>query len=192
MSSRPGTSATRWLGRIAVAALVTVSASLTGTWAAFSSSTSNPGSSVASGTVSLSDDDSATAMFEVTDMRPGDSATKCIEVGYTGLDATVKLYGSIGGTGLAAYLTLKVEKGSGADPGSGHSCVGFSATSTLFDTAAMNTFASTYAGGYDGATFTSGTTAVYRFTVALPADTECTDACSKTASATFTWEARNA
>src|SRR4051794_36335387 len=64
-----------------------------GAYSAFTSTTTNSGNSFASGTVTLSDNDSGGAMYSVSNRKPGDSVTQCIRVDYTGtLDADVKLY----------------------------------------------------------------------------------------------------
>ena len=162
-----------------------------GTWAALQAETANVAGGGGAGAGAVTDDDAGTAMFAVSGMAAGDSETKCVLVTYTGdVTGTVRLYGTVSGS-AASTLTVGVEKGSGATPGATHSCTGFTPSSTLLAPATMNTFASTWATGYDGASFTQGETAVYRFTVALPAGTTCAAGCSQDASATFTWEARN-
>ena len=56
-------------------------------------STDNSGNSWSAGTVSLSDDDSTTAMFAASGLAPGSTGSRCIEVTYGGsLAAVVKLY----------------------------------------------------------------------------------------------------
>lgn len=98
-----------------------------GTWAAFTSSTSNAGNSFTSGTVVLTDDDSNGAMFTLTNMKPTDPAVaKCIAVTYTGnLAANVVLFrNSIVGN-LAQYLNLVVTRGTGSTFAAAPSCTGF-------------------------------------------------------------------
>jgi predicted ribosomally synthesized peptide with SipW-like signal peptide len=99
-----------------------------GTWSAFSSTTQNPGNSFTAGTVSLSDNDSDSAMFTVTGMVPGVTETGCIKVSYTGtLTSNVRLYGSTTGA-LGEYLNLKITRGvyTPSDPAF-DSCTNFSA-----------------------------------------------------------------
>lgn len=55
-----------------------------GTWSAFSALTTNSGNSFESGTVDLGDADGGNVMFTLTGLKPGDSATKCIVVDYSG------------------------------------------------------------------------------------------------------------
>jgi hypothetical protein len=160
--------------------------------AAFNANTTNGSNSWSSGSVAIADDDSDSVLFNVTGMKPGDTATKCVNVTYTGsLTADVKLYGSIAGTGLSTYLTTAIDIGTGAAGGSSASCTGFSSSSSLFS-GTLASFGSTYTnfttglGSFAGAT--NPTTKSYRFTVTLQDDNA---AQSKTATATFTWEAQN-
>ncbi|HEX2085162.1 MAG TPA: SipW-dependent-type signal peptide-containing protein, partial [Solirubrobacteraceae bacterium] len=102
--------------------LIGVIASVVGlaTWSAFSSTTSNTGNQFQTGSVTLTDNDSGSAMFNMTGLGPNDTASKCITVSYTGtLTSNVRLYGATtAGNGLNAYLDLKVTRGtfSGATP----------------------------------------------------------------------------
>jgi spore coat-associated protein N len=80
-----------------------------GTWAAFSGATDNEDNVFASGTVKLASNDSDTRMFNVENMKPGQSEEQCIVVTYIGtLESNVRLYGTSGGDGLADHLNLKV------------------------------------------------------------------------------------
>jgi len=98
-------------------------------YAAFRSSTSNTGSSAASGTVYLSDNDSGAAMFSMSNSSLGATASSCMRETFGGsLASNVRHYGSTTGT-LGQYLTLKVTRGSGAST-FGSSCTGFTADST--------------------------------------------------------------
>ncbi len=83
------------------------------TGAAFSATTDNTGNAFVAGTVTLTDNDSGTAMFNVPNMTLNDSAVGCIEVTYSGtLDPLVKTYGaSTAGDGLEDYLDLTIEGG---------------------------------------------------------------------------------
>src|SRR3954453_22493393 len=78
------------------------------TQAAFTATTANTGNNVGSGSVALSDNDADGALFTMSNAKPGDTQTKCINVAYTGtLPAQVRLYATGVGT-LAPYLTLTV------------------------------------------------------------------------------------
>ena len=165
---------------------------VTGSRAAFTASTSNGVNNFAAGTVVLADDDADSVMFNLTGMKPGDTATKCVNVSYTGsLPADIKLYGTVGGTGLATYLDTAVDVGTGAAGGSSMDCTGFTGptnihTGTLAAFGAAHTDYSNGAGGFTGATNPSSRS--YRITVTLQDDDA---AQGRTASATFTWEAQN-
>src|SRR5687768_12530187 len=72
-----------------------------GTWSAFTATTANAGNAFTSGSVILTDDDLGVAMLSLTNAKPADTDTSCINVTYTGtLPATVRLYGTTSGTGL--------------------------------------------------------------------------------------------
>jgi len=82
-------------------------------YATYSATTSNPGDSFSSGSVTISDNDAGAAMFvNVTGLKPGTSQYGCIGVTYTGsLSANVRMYATVGGTGLGPYLNLTVYRG---------------------------------------------------------------------------------
>jgi predicted ribosomally synthesized peptide with SipW-like signal peptide len=183
------------------------------TWSAFSSTTSNDSNDFATGSVTLTDNDSDAAMFNLSNAVPGDTVSKCIRVSYTGsLTSSVRLYGSVaGGTGLNQYLDLKVTRGSfsGAPP-SGMACSdggsnfvadsatysggnGAGANGVMFD-ARMNNYPTSYAGAIvdapDGTpeAWTNPESHVYKIDVTVANDN---NAANKTHEQTFTWEARN-
>jgi hypothetical protein len=166
-------------------------------YSAFSATTSNPTNNWAAGNVALSDDDSNTAMFNATNIKPTSTGTKCIAVTSTGsLASTVKLYGTSAGTtnGLANYLNLTITQGTGGGFGS---CTGF---------APLGTGATVYTGTVQGfgaastnfanglgtwaPTGTGSETRVFQFTWTLDPNTPNT-AQSGTAALGFTWEAQN-
>jgi hypothetical protein len=171
------------------------------TLSAFTSITSNPGNGFTAGTVTLADNDSDTAMLALSGAKPGDSDTSCIRVSYTGsLASSVRLYGTTTGTGLDSYLTLTVTRGtasSGFD-----NCTGFTADVTnylgsgagVIYTGTLQAFADDYAGGVvdpKAATPESWTTSEthdYKFVITV---VDSDSAQGKTATQTFTWEARN-
>jgi hypothetical protein len=179
------------------------------TWSAFSATTSNDSNNFATGSVTLSDNDSGAAMFDLTGAGPGDTLSKCIRVTYSGsLDSTVRLYGAVaGGNGLNQYLDLTVTRGSfpGAPPAN-MGCTGFAADSVAYSggngagangvmfNARMNNYPTTYGGAIHDAPggtdeiWTNPTSHVYRFDVTVADDLNAAD---KTHQQTFTWEARN-
>lgn len=153
-----------------------------GTWAAFSDTTSNADNDFSTGTVSISNDLGATAMFEVPAMAPLQTETGCIEVTYTGsLASTVRLYGTTDAGGLDAYLDLVVERGT--------SCAAFGVATELYD-GTLAAYPDAYAGGVvdTDASWTTGEMAAYRFTVTLQNDDA---AQGLDVDQAFTWEARS-
>ena len=181
-----------WLyrGLAVVASLGFVSVLVvTSSRAAFVDTTDNATNTFSAGDVVLDDDDTGSVLFNVVNLSPGDTRTRCIEVTYTGsLSADVHLYGTVGGNGLADYLDVDIEVGTGGDFAS---CTGFVASSSLFgDTldafgAAHTDFVSGL-GGNAGAT--DPTSRTYRITVTLQDDNA---AQGLSATAGFTWEAQN-
>jgi hypothetical protein len=161
-----------------------------GSHSAFTATTLNSGNSFSAGTVSLTDDDSGTAMFAVTGLEPGDTGSKCIVVTYNGsLASTVNLYvatGGLTGTGLAPYLNIVIEEGA---VGTFASCGAFAATATDF-TGTLSAFAtaSTNFGTGVGAFAPTGAaqSKVYRFTYTLANNNAAQNLNSSVA---FTWEA---
>jgi predicted ribosomally synthesized peptide with SipW-like signal peptide len=171
------------------------------TYSAFSSQTSSTGNSFAAGTVLITDNDVDTAMLSLSNAQPGDSDTSCLLVSYSGsLPSTVKLYGSIAGT-LAPYLTLTITRGTDPDP-IFDDCVNFQPDGTDYLGAgngviyqgALSGFPAGYATGLvdplaaSPETWTAPESRVYRFVVSVVDDN---GAQGQSATASFTWEARN-
>lgn len=156
--------------------------------AAFTASTTSSGS-WASGTVTLSND-SATATFGASDLLPGSTGTRCIDVDYTGsLSAWVRLYVSSSSGTLGSDIDWTVERGSGGGLGS---CSGFTPWTTLY-TGSLADFAATrtdWRSGLAGFEPTTPGHAVYRFTYTLRDDAP-NSAQGTSATASLTWEARD-
>lgn len=154
------------------------------------------------GTVDINDNDAGAAMFSMANLAPGTSQASCITVSYQGsLPATVRMYGTTTGSGLAGHLQLTVERGAGGGFGT---CTGFSPDGTDYVGAGpgvvyrgtLTGWPDDYAGGRVDPTsgspeqWTTGESHSYRFTVTLPA--EAADAAQGlTAGQTFVWEARD-
>jgi Camelysin metallo-endopeptidase len=169
-----------------------------GTFAAFTATTANSGNEIDSGTVKIDDDSGeTTALYDVTNQKPGDATSACIRIKYNGsLNAAVKLYMSAGVTNGAMY-NLQVERGSGLTTvDDTRSCSGFSPSSTAYN-GNLGSFATTYAGGYDGkaggTAWAQNDTVDYRFTITQNDDTTANAHTTVTSSGphSFTWEARN-
>jgi hypothetical protein len=167
-------------------------------YSAFSATTDNPASNWSAGSVALSDDDSNTALFSATNLKPGSTGTKCIAVSSTGsLPASVKLYGTSPATTLAlsSYLDLVVDEGTGGTfAGSGPtSCTGFTSASNAYTgtLAAFGTGKTNFASGVGTWAPAAGTqTRTYRFTYTVNGSVP-NSAQGGTAAIGFTWEAQN-
>ncbi len=165
--------------------------------AAFSDTTDNTGNAFSTGTVILSDDDTGTAMFNVTNMVPGDTATACIAVTYSGTVAdpsAVKLYsGGYTDSGtLADYLNVTVEEGTG---GSFADCSGFVSGATIVSGTTVAGFDTSYtdyasgAGTWDPASTPESRT--YRVTVELDAATPNAQQGASVTALAFVWEVQS-
>jgi hypothetical protein len=157
--------------------------------AAFTASTTNAADSWTAGTVSLVDDDSATAMFAATNLRPGSVGEKCIKLTYNGsLAGTVKLYSTAVTGALAPYLDVVVEEGAGGDFGG---CGGFTPSGTDF-TGTLASFGTTRTGFASGvgsfAPAGPGDVKTYRISYTVNGGTPDT-AQGANAGATFNWQA---
>jgi hypothetical protein len=172
-----------------------------GVFAAFSSTTSNANNSFDSGSVTIADNDANSALYSVTNKKPGDSIANCIKVTYTGsLAADVHLYTTTTVGSLAQYIDLTITPGTQA-VSSFPSCTGFvpDLGGTIYSGTLQN-FANTknsYANGvvdYPGTLATSWSTndsVVYMFTLTLQSAAPDTAQGTTTGSHSFTWEARN-
>jgi hypothetical protein len=171
-----------------------------GVFGAFSSTTSSAANQFASGTVTLADNDAGAAMYSLSNAVPGDSASKCIKVTYTGsLDADVHIYTTSTIGSLGQYVDLTITPGTQATS-TFPSCTGFTAdpggalySGTL---AAFGTAKNSYANGvvdYPGATtkWSTNGSAVYQITATLQSSAPDAAQGLTTGSHTFTWEARN-
>jgi hypothetical protein len=192
--SRPGSRATRLatlvapvVGLVAAGGLVWQSS-----YAAFTATTDNGTNSWASGSVILSDNDSETAMFTVTNAKPGQTGSRCIEVTSSGtLASTVELYGSGLATtkGLSTYLNLAVTQGTGTAA----NCSDFSAQGASVYNGTLAGFTATnFAGGYGdwAPTGTAPEKRAFKFDWTLASNAPDSSQ-TGTASVTFVWEAQN-
>jgi hypothetical protein len=190
-----GDRARKVLASLIVIGLVGTVAGL-GAYSAFTSTTTNSGNSFATGTVTLSDNDSGAAMYSVSNQKPGDSVTQCIKVDYTGsLDADVKLYTPSAIGALGQYIDVQVRPGSGnpAFPG----CTGFNADAADIYNDTLANFPTSYASGIldagpgSNTKWVNGDAVVYRITLTLPSSVPAAAQGLTTGSHAFTWEARN-
>jgi hypothetical protein len=186
--------------------------------AAFNATTDNPTNAWSTGSVLLTDDDSSSARFTISNIISGSgtlSGTKCIRVDYDGTSAsTVKLYATAitnaaagaGAEKLGDYINIKVEQGTGGATfaeGAGHTCAsdftiddatdGVVFDNTLTSFASHTNFAGGLAAGGAQAWAPNDPSAykVYRFTWDASALPDNTYVQGKTFQCTFTWQAKS-
>jgi predicted ribosomally synthesized peptide with SipW-like signal peptide len=178
------------LAASAAALSVIVGVGAYGTYSAFSDTTDNTGNTFAAGTIDITDDDGGTAMFTLSGMLPGQTATRCINVSNVGTSpfANVALSGAVGGTGLATSLTVVVDRGTGATGGAAFSCTGFTLVTANIVTGALSAFPTSAAPVNDATGWTPGAVKSYRFTVTLPSTAPQT-AQGQNATLAVTWTA---
>ncbi len=186
---------------LAAAALVSMLVVRT-SQAVFTASITNAGNSVAAGDVNLTDG-SASTMFSVTAMEPGQTEIRCVTVTYDGSipdPSTVKLYSGgytnaplpTGATGIDQYLNLTVEEGSLATAGD---CGTFAASNTVVGGDTLQAFDgahtdyATGVGTWDPAATPETTT--YRFSLELDAATPNTEQDAGVSDVVFAWEVQN-
>jgi predicted ribosomally synthesized peptide with SipW-like signal peptide len=168
-----------------------------GTFSAFSSTTSNTGNTFAAGTVFIDDNDGGSAMYTVSNQKPGDVVERCITVTYTGtLTADVHLFSGSGALGAVAnYVTLDVEEGT-MTPAAFPNCSGDFAGSNVYS-GSLNNFMATrtnWTSGIASTGWNQNDTAVYRFTLTLQDDNGANGGSAgalSTIAHSFSWEARN-
>lgn len=176
-------------------ALVAVTAGMLATFGAFSSTTSNPGNSFAAGTVAIADNDGGTALYNLSNQKPGVSTDRCIKVTYTGsLDSSVKIYASPVTAG-GQYVDLAVTSGTGTQA----NCTDFTADASNSSVYAgtLKNFADTYSSFANGLTdnplvatkWQTNDAVTYRFRVSVQDNNSAQGATTGTHS--FTWEAQN-
>lgn len=194
--SRRAVRRSRWLVW-PLAVLVTFGVVGQASYSAFSARVNNPGNNFAAGTVVLADDDSGTALFSLSNLKPGSSGSRCIAVTSTGsLPSTVKLYATDAATtkGLATYVSWTITQGNG---GTFASCSGFTALSSGSSVysgtlAGFTGSATTYATGAGSWAPTGNASDTRTFQVAYALSSTTPDtAQGGTATFGLTWEAQN-
>jgi len=172
-----------------------------GVFGLFSATTQNSGNEISSGTVAISDNDAGSAMFNITNAKPGDSWTRCIKVLYNGsLPADVKLYEVGGGGPLSPYLKLKLEQGTQSEA-TFPSCTGFSpdatnGSGTLYEGPGFGSIGSSWETGapvvpFGKTAWNPGETLVFRATLTLNSEAPEIAMGNTTGSFTIVAEARN-
>jgi hypothetical protein len=151
--------------------------------------------------VTITNDSPTTASYSMPTAKPGDTASRCIQVTFTGsLPSTVKFYRSAlsGNNGLESDVDLVITKGTGTSS----TCSDFAAagTGSAIYSGTLNSMASTYAGGYSvlnragSATWTNvgpNNVVTFKIQATLSASTPSADQGKTTGTHSFTWEAQN-
>ncbi|MEY2517085.1 MAG: hypothetical protein QOJ89_4443 [bacterium] len=199
---RPSRVAAKLLAAVAIAGWLGW-ASFSDTFSSFSGVTANPAATLSAGTVTISDNDAGSALLALSNAKPGDTVSGCIVVSYDGtLPASVVLYGNTTGTGLDAYLDLKVTRGTISGTPLAGSCTNFTADSANYisqgagvvylgtlqgwpDTSATGLVDPTTA---SAATWAHGETHAYRLQVTLGS---ASAGQGKTVTQSFSWQAAN-
>lgn len=189
--------------RVLMTVLVLVTfagATIAGTFAAFGNVTASSGNHLTAGSVSVSDGHAAATAITITGLRPGTTASNCVDVTYDGsVAADLRQYASTSGT-LVPYLNLKVTRGSGLSA-AWPSCTGFTADSATYAAANGVIYNGTLASFPASAgsatldptnaspeTWLPGESHAYQYDVSV---TNTAAAQGLTGSMTITWEARN-
>jgi hypothetical protein len=172
-----------------------------GVFGLFTATTQNAGNEISTGTVTFSDNDSGSALYNVTAAKPGDSVSKCIKTTYTGsLPSSVHFYTTSVPGALAQYVDVTITQGtqsSSVFPG----CTGFTPDADgVIYSGTLQHFEQTYASYATGiqtdppsqSGWVTGDSIVYRFDATLQAGTPDTGQGASTGVHAFIWEARNA
>ena len=164
---------------------------------AFTDTTDNDGNVLETGSIELTDNDNGAALFNVTKMTGGQSATECIQVTYTGsLDAAEPIrlgggYADGNGNGteessLAPYLDLSIQMGA-----AGSTCQSFTAPTTISTGSTFAAFRSAHNtwgnGASTGWTPTGGAAQMRPFRITLTVKDD-NAAQGQIAEPAFTWE----
>lgn len=182
-----------------IAALATIGAAGSyGTYAAFSDTATNSGNAFSAGTLNISDGGTTSAIFALTNLRPGDAAVeRCIKVVNTGSLSfgALRFHGTVTGA-LGAYLDVQVERGSAtADTGGASaSCTGFSSPTTIVSPRLLSAFptsASPVDEGVNPAGWGAGAAKAYKITIQLPSSVTAQAAEGASANLTLTWVAES-
>jgi hypothetical protein len=152
----PGTR-TRRLALLIGSPLALVAAGLLvwqGSTAAFTADTRNVGSNWATGSVTLTDDDLGVAAFQIANVIPGQTGSRCLQVTSTSsVPGVVKVYiARVGAQGLENNITVSTEIGTGGTFGS---CASFVAESPALPALTL---------AYAGAQFSNYSTGVLPWT----------------------------
>lgn len=115
---------------VALAALMVAGVVVNRSSAALSVDGTTSGTSVASATISLNDDDQGRSLFDLSELTPVEPVIRCVEVAYAGTVVPVALSLKVEADGgLQPFLDVIIESGEG---GGFESCDGFRPEGTLY------------------------------------------------------------
>jgi hypothetical protein len=171
-----------------------------GVYGLFTATSQNAGNEITSGTVEFTDNDSGSALYNATGVRPGETIARCIKTTYTGsLPVAVRLYSPSTPGPLAQYIDLTITQGTQASS-TFPSCTGFTpdATGVIF-TGTLQSFEQTRTGYASGlattpvgkAGWSTGEALVYRVQATLQATAPDSSQGWSSGVHSFVWEARN-
>ncbi len=185
------------IGVATLASFLLVSFLVVGTSrAVFSDTTDNTGNSLSAGTVTLTDDDSGSVLFNVT-MLPGDTVQNCIVVTYGGSvsdPGAVRIYSSgyVDSGNFGDFLDIVVEEGNG---GAYNDCSTFNLENTIEPLGGLTTWDATHTNYANGAGVwdPSGTpeSKTYRITMVLDPTTPNAEQGESVTALAFTWEVQS-
>ena len=169
-----------------------------GVFGAFSATTTNAGNEINTGTVTLTDNDTGSALYNLPNARPGDAVSKCIRVTFSGsLDSDVDLYMPDAVGPISQYVNLTITPGT-QTASTFPSCSGFTAATfgPIYNGTLQN-FAATHNSFVTGldkdpsnpVNWAPNTSVVYKFDVSLSASAPGTAEGASTGSHAFVWEA---
>ncbi|HEX8345560.1 MAG TPA: hypothetical protein VF657_12635 [Actinoplanes sp.] len=206
---------------LVVAIVTTGSLVWKASYAAFSATTTNPGNSWSTGSVTITDDRSGAAVFSVATVEPdGASSTlnppgtgaftassaaaggsACIKVTYTGTTpADIRMYGTLTNTGgdggLGQFLLFDVDTGTDSAGGSDPSCATYTSSTYRYGSASntnvyLNGIPTGYVGGLAGWTGATQNTSRWYRLSWLMPATVSAASQGEQVQATFVWEAQS-
>jgi hypothetical protein len=191
--------------RICLTAVIAVNSAAAGiktVTARYTDSAGIPSNTFHTGTVDISDNGGSASILTLSNAAVGATSTGCINVTNTGsLSSTVRMYGSVTGTGLDAYLSLTITRGT-MSSSSFPSCTNFTADSATYSAAGGVVYSGTLANfvttrnNYTNGlvdptagtpeTWTNSEVHAYKFAITVQSGAN-----GLNATPTFTWEAQS-
>jgi hypothetical protein len=190
-------------------------------YAAFSATTTNPGNSWSTGSVTITNDKSGAAVFSVAVVEPDTGSSTlnppgsgaftassaaaggsaCIKVTYTGtMTADIRMYATLTNTGadggLGQFLLFDVDTGTDTAPGSDPTCATYTSSTYRYGSASntnvyLNGMPTGYVGGLAGWTGATQNTSRWYRLSWLMPATVSASSQGEEVQATFVWEAQN-